>query len=134
MKNDKEKLKQIWRLARVIGIGVFFLLIPVFISVGAEWIAAFILSAVSAVVSWYAMILVLVRIMLPGLDEFVNNARVERVHDDIEVESSIRETGDTEFDDYVRDYARARDFWGKTGMLLLVGIFMGLLYFIFGVP
>ncbi len=134
MSATKHKLKQIWRQSTLAAIVVFIVLIPTFLSIDAEFIPAIILSAVSAVVLWHAIIVIGVRLLVPELSEYVNDARVERVHDDIEVESSTRKTGDSELDKYVEDYARARDFWGKTGMLLLVGLFLALLYFVFGVP
>jgi hypothetical protein len=102
--------------------------------IGAEIIAAIILAIVSGVLIWYILILISVWIMIPELSAYVSDARVERVDDEIEVESTINESGDQELDSYIQDYARARDFWGKTVMMILVAIFLGLLYFIFGVP
>lgn len=130
----KQKLKLIWRRTTVTAVIIFIVLIPVFLSIGAEFIAAILLAAVCAVVFWYATILIAVYFLVPELSGYVDDPRVERVQDDIEVESSTRDTGDSELDKYVKDYARARDFWGKTGMLLIVGVFLALLYFIFGVP
>ena len=131
---DKQKLKLIWRLTTIIAIVTFLILIAVYLLIGAETIAAIILAAVSAVVFWYAMILIAVRLLVPGLSDYLHDAIVKRVQDEIEVESPTNKTGDLELDEYVDSYAKARDFWGKTGMMLLVGIFLALLYFIFGAP
>ncbi|MDH5479586.1 MAG: hypothetical protein OEX11_02345 [Nitrosomonas sp.] len=133
MSIDKRKLKLIWRIVTLTAIVVFVVLTAVFLSIGVESIAAILLAAVCAVVFWYAVILFAVNFFVPGLSEYIEDSRVERIQDEIEVESATKKTGDTEIDAYVTDYARVRDFWGKTGMIL-VGLFLALLYIIFGVP
>ena len=130
----KHKLKRIWRSATAVSVLIFIVLVPVFLSVGAELIPAIILAAVSGLVLWHACILAAVRIWVPQLSEHVSPARVERVMDDVEVESTPFDTGDSELNEYVDDYAKARDFWGKTVMMVLVAGFLALLYWVFGVP
>ena len=132
MSLDKTKLKSIWRYATISAFISFIFLAVVLLSIGAEIIAAIILAAVGAVVFWYVFILVAVRLKSPNLSKYVDDPKVERVGDDIEVESTTRKTGDPKLDEYVEDYAKARDFWGKTGMLILVFAILALLFFIFG--
>jgi len=126
---NKQKFKLIWRSAAIIAFVTFIIFIPVFILLDAEYIASIILAGVCSVLLWKAVIFIVVRFWATELLEYIDEPHVERVGDEVEVESAVRNTGDSELDRYVFDYARARDFWGKTGMMLLVGVFLVIFYF-----
>jgi hypothetical protein len=119
----KQRCKTIWRWSTVIGVLVFAALAPVMWWVGAELIPVFILSAVGGVVVYLALLFVLVPIRAPELNAYVEDAKVERVGDDVHVESQVTEPPDRELADYVRSYAFAKDHTIKTIVLLMaIGI------------